>query len=313
VTERQQTVAHRARKAPAKSSRPAQPKRRGGGGGGGGDATRWVRYVAAAALAAVPVMLAYFLIVDSKAFGLKRVEVSGTHRAAADKIEEAVREAAGGRFLGADLETIRKAVEDERYVQAASVVRVLPDTIRVEIREREPAIVARVGNKLTWVDEGGRLLDEFKSENGEIPPPLSGFEAGDQSERAAADNRDRIATYMNVKDALQKDNLWDRVDEVEIRLLGDVRVRLADTGIQVRLGDREYRERLVRALNRIEEIRRAEEARLNSPEAAAGEQGPAGGAHDALSLKDISLIDAASSTGRVTAVKGPSAQGSRRN
>lgn len=258
MTERQQNITPRARRQPAK--RPAKAKkpvaRRGF------DYALAGRVALAAALLAAP-LYGYYVAAGSTTFSLERVEVTGATRSEPSRIEQAIRRAAGTQLLATDLETIRKAVESERYVQSAAVVRVLPDTLRVDVVEREPAVVARLSTgRLAWVDPEGHVLEEFTPENGVIPPPLSGFEDRDASDRAMGENRDRIARYGEVRGSLEASGLWDRLDEVDVKYLSDTKVRLADTGVVVRLGDRDFAERLARALDVIDAARLGDTQRL---------------------------------------------------
>jgi hypothetical protein len=200
------------------------------------------------------------VIARSEAFALRRVDVVGAKRTSAEKIEQIVRQAGAVGIFSADLDEIRKSVESERYVRTAAVVRVLPDTILVRIEEREPAIVARLASgRLVWVDREAHVLDEFRAERGTtVPPPLSGFEDADKSERATAENRDRIAAYEKIHEALTPDDLWDRIDEVDLRFIKDASVQLADNSIVVRLGEGEYHPRLTRALVLLDAARRGD-------------------------------------------------------
>jgi hypothetical protein len=212
-------------------------------------------------MAIIAPVAAVAVIARSEAFALRRVDVVGAKRTSAEKIEQLVRKASGDTgIFSLDLDEIRKSVESERYVRTAAVVRVLPDTILVRIEEREPAIVARLASgKLVWVDTEAHVLDEYRAERGAtVPPPLAGFEDGDTTDRVTAENRDRIAAYEKIREALAPDDLWNRIDEVDLRFIKDASVQLADNAIVVRLGEGEYHPRLTRALVLLEAARRGD-------------------------------------------------------
>jgi cell division protein FtsQ len=262
VTERQQNVTPRprrdAKKRPARA-KAAAPARRSSNGRSFARAGRIALLVG---LVVVP-FFCYYAAAKSSAFSLAKIEVVGAHRTDAGRVERAARGAAGASLLDTDLDAVRSAIESERYVASAAGVRVLPDTLRVEVVEREPAVVARLSTGgLAWIDPAGHVLEDFKVENGAIPPPLSGFDDRDASERAAAENVDRIALYSAVRKELEGDGTWDRLDEVDVTYLQDVKVRLADTGVVVRLGDRDFRERLEKAIGVLEAARLGDVERL---------------------------------------------------
>jgi cell division protein FtsQ len=256
MAERQQSVTPRERRQSAKRAAPA-PKRRPRG------SVRWVRWALVGVLG-FAASLGYFAVADSATFALRRVEIVGAERVSADRLEDVVRRVAGPSLLDADLDEVRAAVAEDRYVRSASVVRVLPDTLRVELEERKPTVVVRLkSGRMGWVDSDGRLLDDYVPEAGSVmPPPLAGYEEGDRSERVTAENRERVARYEEIRDALEADGLWDKLDEVDVRYLNDVKVHLADSSIVVRIGDRDFRGRLQTALGLIAAVRRGDSTML---------------------------------------------------
>lgn len=256
MSDRQQNIAPRPKRPAARPKRatPVSSNRRKA------DPRRWIKLVLIG-MAIVAPIAAVAVIARSEAFALRRVDVVGAKRTSAAKIEQLVRQAGGeSGIFSLDLDAVRKSVEQERYVRTAAVVRVLPDTILVRIEEREPAIVARLATgRLVWVDSEAHVLDEFRAERGAtVPPPLAGFEDGDKSERATAENRDRITTYEKIHEALTPDDLWNRIDEVDLRFIKDASVQLADNAIVVRLGEGDYHARLTRALVLLEAARRGD-------------------------------------------------------
>jgi cell division septal protein FtsQ len=252
MSDRQQSVAPRGRRTTKKQA-PSGPKRRKR------SAVRWLRWAALVASICL-VVTAYIAVANSAAFAVNRVEIEGVKRLSEEKVRAIVQKAAGPQMFRVDLDAVRKALEAESYVKAASVVRVLPDTLRVRIEEREPEVVARLrGGGFGWVDAEGHMLEGYIAPSGSpLPPPLLGYEDEDKSERAAADNRDRVARYIEIRKALADGNLWDRVDEVDLRYANDARLQLTENAVVVRVGDKEYRSRLQAALELLEAVRRGD-------------------------------------------------------
>lgn len=256
MSDRQQNIAPRAKKPAARPKRttPVASNRRKA------DPRRWLKVALVIMAIAAPIAAVAF-IARSEAFALRRVDVVGAKRTSTEKIEQIVRQAGGeSGIFSLDLDAVRKSVELERYVRTAAVVRVLPDTILVRIEEREPSIVARLASgRLVWVDTEAHVLDEFRAERGTtVPPPLAGFEDGDKSDRVTAENRDRIVAYGKIQEALTPDDLWNRIDEVDLRFIKDASVQLADNAIVVRLGEGDYHARLTRALVLLDAARRGD-------------------------------------------------------
>jgi cell division septal protein FtsQ len=252
MSDRQQNVTPRGKRT-AKKQAPKSPKRRKQ------NAVRWLRWALLGASVCL-VVAAYLAVANSAVFAVNRVEVEGAKRMPEEKVRAIVQKIAGPQMFRVDLDAVRKALEAESYVKTASVVRVLPDTLRVRIEEREPEVVARLrGGGFGWVDAEGHMLEGYTAPTGApLPPPLLGYEDEDKSERAAADNHDRVARYVEIRNALADGKLWDRVDEVDLRYANDARLQLTESAIVVRVGDKDYRARLQGALDLLEAVRRGD-------------------------------------------------------
>lgn len=191
-------------------------------------------------------------------FQARSVDVSGTSRVSADEIKTIVsRDVAQTGVWKADLAGISKQLQSLTWVRSAVVSRVLPDGIRVRITERTPRAVARTGaGRLVWVDDEGVKL-------GTVAPsdhlPAFFIRGWDESETdgARASNRARLQKYLELSREWGTANLSERISEINLDDLRDVRVQLAgnDSQIEVRLGKENLTARLKRALQVLEDQR----------------------------------------------------------
>ena len=93
-------------------------------------------------------------------FKIRNIHVQG----ASPMAERAVREAAGLRIgqpiLDVDLDRVRKSVEGVGWVRDAQVVRLLPDTLVVAVRQRETMAVWQNRGRTWVIDSSGRPIPE---------------------------------------------------------------------------------------------------------------------------------------------------------
>jgi cell division protein FtsQ len=107
-------------------------------------------------------------------FEVKRVEVRGVNRMNELKIYEKVlgqREQAMPRL---DIGALREELTQLPWVKDARVSRQLPDTLVVDVIERNPHAVLRTNGKLTLIDETGHPLEAVSSERARGLLVLSG-------------------------------------------------------------------------------------------------------------------------------------------
>ncbi len=195
----------------------------------------------AVAIAAGALMfLGYRAVVSASLFRVRDVEVAGTSRISADQIRTRVRRAVAGTGVWrANLSAISAELEHLPAVRSAVVSRVLPDGLRVRITERAPVAVVRTSaGHFIWVDADAVALGEMKPADDAPPFFIRGWNE-DPTDEARAENLERIETYLGMEREWSAAGLSERVSEVNLIDVRDVRAQLAgaDSQIEVRLGE----------------------------------------------------------------------------
>ena len=209
----------------------------------------------------------YTVASASAFFALRTVDVSGASRASREQIEAVVRRAVGsGGVWQADLAAIRTELERQPWVRSAVVARVLPSGLRVRINERVPrAVVHAATGRLVWVDDEGIIVGATTPTDQMPAFFLRGF---DETENAAAraENRLRVAKFLELQNEWTTAGLAERVSEVNLDDLRDVRAQLAgaDAQVEVRLGRDDLTKRLRQALQTLNEQRQTPRGALIS-------------------------------------------------
>lgn len=207
-----------------------------------------------AACVGVLVFAGYRAAASASFFKLKAVEVEGTSRVSRDEVKAAVERAVTPHGVwNADLEALSGDLRELPWVRAAYVQRVLPSGVRVRVVEREPRLVARTSSgRLVWVDDDGVVLGTASAASaGDFI--IRGLDEA-RTPEARQGNRGRVAAALAMKREWEKDGLAERVSEVNLDDLRDVRVQLAgdDSRIEVRLGREEYVARFRDALRKLD-------------------------------------------------------------
>jgi cell division protein FtsQ len=113
--------------------------------------------------------------VDSGEFSLERIELEGVNRLPPERIRERLRPFVNHSLLGLDLEQVAAASALDPGVRSASAKRVLPDTVRVSLVEREPRAIALIGGIAHVVDGTGFVIGPTGPEGADNLPILSGL------------------------------------------------------------------------------------------------------------------------------------------
>lgn len=207
--------------------------------------------LALAIVIGVLVFAGYRAAASASFFQLRTIEVQGTSRLQPADIQALVRQSVDKTGVWkADLNGINERIERLPWVRTAVVSRVLPDGIRVRITERSPrAVVRTFAGRFRWVDEDAALLGEMQPTD-QVPAFFLHGLSDEDSESARNENRERVAKFLELQQAWDTAGLSERVSEVNLMDIRDVRTQLAgdNSQIEVRLGARDQALRLKGAL-----------------------------------------------------------------
>ena len=211
-----------------------------------------------AVLAVITLVVGYRVAASASLFQVRSIDVTGTSRTSAEEIEGLTRRAVARTGVWrADLSGISAELGRLPGVRRAVVSRVLPDRLRVRVIERVPiAMVRTSAGHFFWVDEEGVALGEMKPADSVPSFFIRGWNE-DGTEEARSDNAERVQKYLEVAREWNAMGLSERVSEVNLIDLHDVRAQLAgnDSQIEVRLGGQELDKRLKLALDTLDQYK----------------------------------------------------------
>lgn len=87
------------------------------------------------------------------------IQVAGTQNVSRVQAMEIFGGDIGRNVFFVPLEERKKQLEEIPWVQSATVMRLLPNRIRVEVKERTPVAFARIGSRVWLVDASGVLME----------------------------------------------------------------------------------------------------------------------------------------------------------
>ena len=135
-----------------------------------------------ASMAGVPTMAAVQLarLAGDAGFEVRRVEVRGVERMNELKVYEKVLAERDRAMPLVDLQRLREELLQLSWVEDARVSRQLPDTLVVDIVEREPRAVLKKPGRYVLIDAKGHELEPVKADRARTMLTLAGPGAGRQ-------------------------------------------------------------------------------------------------------------------------------------
>jgi cell division protein FtsQ len=167
------------------------------------------------------------------------IEVTGTQNVTKAQIMETMGADIGRNIFFIPLAPQKAQLEQIPWVESASVMRFVPNRLKVEIHERTPVAFARVGPRMVLIDAGGTLM-ELSPKRRYSFPVILGMNPGEPLSTRAP----RMKTYREMVRELDGGGARYSQDlsEVDLSDLEDVKVRVNDPAgdVLVHLGSSDY-------------------------------------------------------------------------
>ena len=167
------------------------------------------------------------------------IEVTGLQNATKAQIMEVMGADIGRNIFFIPLAQQKTQLEQIPWVESASVMRFVPNRLKVEIHERTPVAFARVGPRMALIDAGGTLM-ELPPKHKFSFPVILGMNPGEPLSTRAP----RMKVYSEMVSELDGGGARYSQDlsEVDLSDLEDVKVRVNDPAgdVLVHLGSSDY-------------------------------------------------------------------------
>jgi cell division protein FtsQ len=208
----------------------------------------WKRLAQVTAAGAIVLYAGYraaALAIAAEALTVTRVTVSGNARMSRGEVLSLLDGLEGRNMMLVNLETWRRKLLTSPWVENATMRRVLPGTVDVQIAERQPVGVGRVGGRLFLIDRDGGIIDEFGPNYAEFDlPVIDGLAASPRKGGVLIDEA-RAALATRLMASLQtRPDLARRISQIDVTDLRDAVVVLKADTVLVRVGDDQFAERL---------------------------------------------------------------------
>jgi cell division septal protein FtsQ len=191
-------------------------------------------------------------------FPIESVEVNELQKVSQEEVLELLNLAGGRGLLSTDTGKVKQSLEAHPWIQQADVRRVFPDTLVVELKEREPAAVLRAGRHELLLGQDGAVIAEAGPGSFEGFPILTGIDYDEMVPRNT-ETTERVLSGIALASLLNE--VGANRTEIDLHTPGDM-VAYYD-GLRIRFGEGAFE-------NKLERYRRLAEGGLKRPGAMEG-------------------------------------------
>jgi cell division protein FtsQ len=185
-----------------------------------------------------------------------QIEVAGAEHVAHAQIMEVMGGDIGRNIFFVPLAQRKQQLEQISWVESASVMRFVPNRVRIEIHERTPVAFARIGSHISLIDAGGALMELAPGGKRKYSfAVITGMNAGEPLSTRAA----RMKNYNELVRELDAGGAHysQELSEVDLGDPEDVKVLAADANgeVLVHLGAGSYLQRYKTYVTHVQQWR----------------------------------------------------------
>ena len=182
------------------------------------------------------------------------IDVAGMQNVTKAQIMEVMGADIGRNIFFIPLSQQKAQLEQIPWVESASVMRFVPNRLKVEIHERTPVAFARVGPRIFLIDAGGTLM-ELPQKHKYSFPVILGMNPGEPLSTRIP----RMKAYNQLVQALDSSGAHYSQDlsEVDLSDLENLKIRVNDPAgdVLVELGNSDYLKRYKIYVSHVQEWR----------------------------------------------------------
>ncbi len=185
-----------------------------------------------------------------------QIEVAGAQHVSHAQIMEVMGGDIGRNIFFVPLAQRKLQLEQIPWVESASVMRFVPNHLRIELHERTPVAFARIGSRISLIDSGGTLMELAPGSKHRYSfPVIAGMNAGEPLSTRAARMKIYNAFVRDLDSTGARHS--QELSEVDLSDPEDVKVIAADSNgeVLVHLGSNNYLQRYTTYVTHVQQWR----------------------------------------------------------
>ena len=174
------------------------------------------------------VMLLMIILLSSSLFNIKAIEVSGNKKLSNEKIISLSSLELYSHILKFNKSKIVENIKENAYIEKAKVTRIYPNTVSIEVEEREVRYMLQFADSYVYINNQGYMLE---ISNEKLPVPvlvgfttdLSNIKTGN---RVDVDDLKKLNTVIKIYDSAELNELSELITKIDISNSKDYSIEL---------------------------------------------------------------------------------------
>ena len=180
-----------------------------------------------------------FFILRSGLFDIKNIEVSGNSNLSKDKIITLSGITDNDNLFELNKKSISSKLKENAYIESVKISKKLPDTICIDVIEREPTFMLQFSDSYVYINNQGYLL-EISNEKVNVPiilgftTDLSNMTAGNMLNE---EDLNKMNSIIKLCDVANNNDIGEFITKIDISDRSNYVIEMEGKGKRINLGD----------------------------------------------------------------------------
>ncbi len=178
-------------------------------------------------------------IMTTSIFNVTKIEILGNYRVTKQRIESLSQINLNVNTYRYSKMQIAGYIKEEPYIESVQVKRKLPNTIRIEVKERMPNYIIMYSSSYVYIDNYGYIL-EISNEPLSLPI-IEGYTTNQEKivpgNRLEIEDLERLNTVLKITEAMQNTEILDKLTSIDISDKNNYIIKMEKERKTVYLGD----------------------------------------------------------------------------
>ena len=134
---------------------------------------------------------------------------------------------------------VKKKIKENAYIDSVKITRGLPDTLKIEVKERTAKLMLLYGNAYVYINNQGYIL-EISDEKAKLPV-LKGYKTDEKDivvgQRLCNEDLEMLSTVLKIMEVAQSEEIFDKITGIDIRNKSDYEIEMENEQKTAHLGD----------------------------------------------------------------------------
>lgn len=178
-----------------------------------------------------------YAFLNSSIFNIKNIEIQGNNRVSNEVIKKELQSKKNKNIFMYSTEIMEEKLKENNYIESISIKKIMPNSLRVEIKEKEVIGILKGDEGYSYIDKNGKVIEKVKKIDDKEKAIILNVEYSvDDDGNVEFRNEEMKKGILYLLECINDHNLNKKINKIEYEKNGTIYMYTTE-GIQIILNN----------------------------------------------------------------------------